>query len=462
MHLRSSIFRGRKNNDGKRVKVLAFFFIIITILLIGRLFDLQILKGSFYAALASGQHDLYQKLFPQRGSIYVLENSSGKQILFPLVTNQQLSTVYAVPVNIQDPTSTAEKLFEVLGFPEDLDTSQATYSSSSLQNLDPQLAKEIQANHQQNWQDQQKQTEINRLISTLSKPDRLYEPIRQKATDKQVEALKALNLAGIGFKDETWRFYTEQGMGGHVFGFWGYSGDNRKGQYGLEGYFDDILSGKTGEIHTQRDALGNMVAVGDNTIKNKTDGSDLILTIDRSIQFKACRELYLMVEKSKAKGGSIVVMNPKTGAVLAMCSFPDYDPVKYNEVTDAQVYNNQAIFEAFEPGSVFKTITMAAALDSGKVTPSTAYVDTGVVDYGKYKIRNYNDKVYGRQTMTNVLETSINTGVIFAMRAMTVPVFAKYVSKIIQFAGTNRYLPIINNLDRHVFVQYFYTVSSYI
>ncbi|MFA6422128.1 MAG: penicillin-binding protein 2 [Candidatus Buchananbacteria bacterium] len=426
MHWRSSIFRNRNTND-KRVKALAFFFIIVAVIMIGRLFDLQIIKGGFYSALASGQHDLYKKLFPQRGSIYVLENNGGKKVLYPLVTNQKLSTLYAVPVNIKNPTSTAEKLFEVLGFPENVDPKEAKYSSSSLSNLDPELAKEIQSNREQKWNEEQKQNEIDRLILILSKPNRLYESIRQKLTDKQVEAIKVLNLEGINFKEETWRFYPEQGMGGHVFGFWGFEGDDRQGKYGLEGFYDTLLSGEVGEIHTQRDALGNMITVGDNSITEKSDGADLVLTIDRSIQYKACRELFLMVEKSKAKGGSIIVMEPKTGAILAMCSFPDYDPAKYNEIESIQTYNNPAIFNAFEPGSVFKTITMAAALDAGKVRPDTTYVDTGVVDYGKYKIRNYNDKVYGRQTMTNVLEASINTGVIFAMRATTPKVFAQYV-----------------------------------
>lgn len=425
MYRKFSHANGKYAGEGKRVRILAWFFIIITAIAIGRLFDLQVLKGDFYAALASGQHELYQRLFPERGSIYVVENAGGKQVLFPLVTNQKLSTLYAVPVSITDPTSTAETLYGVIGPSEGVEGEYKQYLASSTEAVSAAVSDGTLGGFSGIMD--RKAFEVGKLIAVLSKPGRRYEVIRRKVPEDVIAKIKALDLAGIGASEEVWRYYPEQGMGGHIFGFLGYSGDERVGMYGLEGYFNKELSGEFGEIRSQRDAVGNMLAVGDSSIKDKTDGSDLVLTIDRAIQFKACQELYLQVQNTKAKGGSIVVMEPKTGAILAMCSFPDYDPGKYSKVDGAAVYNNPAIFTAFEPGSVFKAITMAAAIDAGKISPDTAYVDTGVSDYGKYKIRNYNDKVYGRQTMTGVLENSINTGVIFAMKAMGTQAFAKYV-----------------------------------
>ncbi|MFA6918546.1 MAG: penicillin-binding protein 2 [Patescibacteria group bacterium] len=429
MDWRSSLLKKKQYSEKKRITVLAVFFIIFSLCIVARLFTLQIIRGGFYSALAAGQHDLYQKLFPERGSIYVSESTITGKTLFPLVTNQKLNMLYAVPVSVEDASSTADKLFGILGLSdgikyENLSPIIAVTSSSST--VDDLMQKNNKTQQEQ-WFQEQKSKELVRLTGILSQPNKLYAPIRSKLSDKQVEAIKALNIKGLEFKEEDWRFYPEQGMGGHIFGFWGFSGDSRKGKYGLESYFDSILSGTMGEIHSERDAWGNIVAVGNNSIKEKTDGQDLVLTIDRAIQFKTCQELYLMVQGQKAKGGSAIVMDPKTGAILAMCSYPDYSPDKYNQVDNISVYNNPAIFEAYEPGSVFKPITMAAALDVGKVKPDTTYVDTGVVDYGKYKIGNYNDKSYGLQTMTQVLETSINTGVIYAMQQATQKVFVNYV-----------------------------------
>ena len=428
MAWRSPLLKKKQYSEKTRITVLAVFFIVFSLCILVRLFDLQIIRGGFYAALAAGQHDLYQKLFPERGSIYVSENTAIGNSLFPLVANQKLSMLYAVPISIENATDTAEKLFDILGLPDGVkyDSSAVVITTSSSSSIDEVIQESTQTRQEQ-WFEGQKTKEIARLMGILSQPDKRYAPIRSKLSDKQVEAIKALNIKGLEFKEEDWRFYPEQGMGGHIFGFWGYSGDSRKGKYGLEGYFDSILSGTMGEIHSERDAVGNTIAIGDNSIKEKTDGNDLVLTIDRSIQFKACQELYLMMQRQKSQEGSIIVMNPKTGAILAMCSFPDFNPDKYNQVDDISVYNNPAIFDAFEMGSVFKIITMAAALDAGKITPQTTFVDTGVADYGKYKIRNYNDEVHGLQTMTQVLQYSINTGVIFAMRQTTPKVFAQSV-----------------------------------
>ena len=340
-------------------------------------------------------------------------------MLYPLVTNHPMYMVYAVPNEIEDATTTAQKLYEVLGLSEDDERSYAerTASSTAL-NFNPSSEEAIK-----------RQGLIDKWHDAFLPKDRYYYPIRERVGDNAIKQLKSMNLKGIGWSEKSYRYYPEKDMGGQLFGFWGYQGDAREGQYGLEGYYDEVLSGKMGEIRSERDASGNLITLGNNEFTEKIDGADLILTINRAIQYKACTELKKSLEKHKSKSGSIIVMEPSTGAILAMCSFPDYDPDKYYQVKDANVFNNKAIFDAYEPGSVFKAITMAAAIDAGAVTPETTYVDTGVVDYKDYKIGNFNDKVYGLSTMTQVLESSINTGVIFAMRAMGTKIFASYVKK---------------------------------
>jgi len=154
-----------------------------------------------------------------------------------------------------------------------------------------------------------------------------------------------------------------------------------------------------------------------------------VLTLDRTIQYVACKMLREGVERYDADGGSLVIIEPKTGAVIAMCNAPDFDPNMYNQVEDISVYNNSAIFTAYEPGSVFKPLVMASALDMGAVTPTTTYEDTGEVQVDEYTIRNSDLKSYGMQTMTEVLEKSLNTGMVFVMRQMGEEALRGYVER---------------------------------
>lgn len=420
-----------KTNEGKqgRIKILAVFFVIFSVVIIVKLFHLQVIRGSHYEALAIGQHELYKKLFPERGSIYVVEKNGDRQALFPLVTNRDLHMLYAIPKDIENPRQTAEKLFELFGLPDDIDMKKVEEQLfvDITPDLDSLMASEIKQTRLEKWREEQKEKEIARLEVLLAKVDDPYEPIRHKLTDEEMENIKSWEIKGLAFKNETWRFYPEKGMGGHIFGFWGFDNDNRIGKYGLEGYFDKELTGQFGAIQGEKDGLGNLIAIGTNSLKEKVDGYSLALTIDRAIQYKACQAITQAVEYFKAESGSVIVMNPKTGAVLAMCGAPDFNPDEYNKVEDIEVYNNPAIFKPYEPGSIFKAITMSIALDMDKVEPTTTYLDTGVVQIGPYPIKNYNDMVYGRQNMTEVLEKSINTGTIFAMRQVTPRVFAQYV-----------------------------------
>jgi len=411
-----------------RLRAVQLFFVVMGLIIVGRLFSLQIIKGDIYTALAAGQHELYQKLFPERGSIYVVEKQAGGQTLFPLVTNRTVYLLYAVPSQVDDASSTAGQIFDILGLPEEsADEEQEQLFADISPDLDPALAREIKTNRLKDFQNNKKQTELNRLMAALAKPDDPYEPLRHNLTEEQMTKIKELNLSGLGFQKEKARFYPEQGVGGHLFGFWGFDDDRRAGRYGLEGYFDEELSGRIGEIHSERDAWGNLIALGKQSLVEKVDGTDLILTIDRAIQYKACTALKDAVKKYGAQGGAVVMMDPHTGAIIAMCGAPDYDPTDYGQVDSIKQYNNPVVSFDYEPGSIFKPLTIAAALDQDKITPNTIFHDTGSVTIGPHTMRNFDDKIYGSQTMTQVLENSINTGVVHAMRQITPEVFAKYI-----------------------------------
>jgi len=170
------------------------------------------------------------------------------------------------------------------------------------------------------------------------------------------------------------------------------------------------------------------ITLGDREVENPISGKDIVLTIDRNIQFKTCEEIKKGVQEYQAESGSIIAMDPSSGAILAICSFPDFDPANFNTVKDINIFNNPAIFYAYEPGSIFKAITMAIGLDLKKIEPNTTYEDTGEVKIiGQKPIKNFDQKAYGAQTMTQVLEKSLNTGAVFVENLIGKKNFLKYV-----------------------------------
>jgi len=369
----------------KRLRLFRIMVLIAFVALSVRLFALQVMSHDFYSALASDQHSIFAELFPDRGTIY-LKDPRSPSGTFPAAINRDLNLVYAVPHDIQEPAEVAEKIAEVL-------------------ELDP--------------------VEVERKLSLVDDP---YEPLKRRVSDEVCDSLRALELPGIGFIAEPHRFYPEGEYLSHVVGFVGSNeGGERVGRYGVEGHWDEELSGELGYLEAERDPLGRWIGVADRSLVPARDGADIQLTIDRTIQYMACEKLKQAVERHSAAGGAVVIMNPQTGAVLAMCGLPDFDPNEFSQVEDIGVFNNPAIFNAYEPGSIFKPVTMAAALDAGKVEPNTLYEDEGEVKIGPYTIRNSDGKAHGWQTMTQVLEKSLNTGTIFAVTELGAEPFLNYV-----------------------------------
>ncbi len=186
------------------------------------------------------------------------------------------------------------------------------------------------------------------------------------------------------------------------------------------------MAGKAGLIKSAKDAVGALITIGPRSITKAENGVDIVTTLDRTVQYTACQKLKVYVEKFSAEGGTVIIMKPD-GAILAMCSEPDFDPDKYNEIEDINTLNNPAIFTAYEPGSVFKMITMAAGIDTGKITPETKYTDTGELKIGGYTIKNSDLKAHGEVTMAQALDKSLNTGAIFVEQLIGKEEFKKYV-----------------------------------
>jgi cell division protein FtsI (penicillin-binding protein 3) len=373
---------------GDRFFWLYVFFIGLGIVAAIRLFYLQIWKGSVYRLLATNQHELQEKLIPQRGRILVRDRADGG--LYPLATNRDAWNVYAEPRHMNDIGAVARELAPVLAsFPGMAST-----------------------------------TEADLVAKWTATPNDPYEPVIKGLTNEQADRIREKKLKGIGFI-KTWaRFYPESNIGGQVIGFVRQGEDGLgHGTYGIEGAFDETLKGKAGFVSAQKDAGGRRLVLGDGEIRDAVDGADVVLTIDRTIQHEACKHLADHVRKHGADGGSVVILDPATGAVLAMCSYPDFDPAYYGATKDISSFNNPVTLAQYEPGSVYKAFTMAIGLDAQKINPKTTYVDTGVEEIDGFKIKNADGKAHGVQTMTQALDESLNTGTIFVERQVGREVF---------------------------------------
>lgn len=377
----------KKGSGLDRLMVLRILFATAGLVIVGQLFRIQVIGHGFYEALASGQHEIFRQLFPERGRILSKDGKTGEETL--LATNRKLTLVFAEPYRVEDPEGVADALAGIFGWEEET--------------RDDYAAK-------------------------LADKERRYLALARKVPDDVKAKIEALELPGILFTDESHRFYPEGESGAQVLGFVGAGSDGgHEGKYGVEGYFESELAGSQGYLSSTKDAGGRLTVVGDHTIQEAEDGADIVLTIDRTLQHVVCAELAEWVESQQAERGSVVVMDPKTGAIVAMCNAPVFDPNEYNLVERIDVYNNTSIFSPYEPGSVFKAVTMAAGLDTGKVTPDTVFNDEGEVKIGPYTIRNSDLKAHGEVTMTDVITESLNTGMVDVASRLGPESFLAYV-----------------------------------
>lgn len=379
----------RRGSRDPRLIVLLVVGVLAWCALASRLFVVQVLRRQWYVGLAAGQRELFERLYPERGEIFVHDRRQpGGQ--FPIATNQEVFTIYAVPKEITNPKSVAGRLAPIL-------------------HLD-------------------REQEIA-LAARLAKVGDPYEPILRRAATEVRDAILALELPGISAERTLVRYYPDGPRTAHLTGFVGEDEHRVAGRYGLEGAFDHELAGVTGFLESERDPLGRWIVFGKRAHTASSNGVDLMLTIEREVQIEACRLLEASVAAHGAAGGTVVIIHPMTGAVRAMCSVPSYDPNHYADVVDIARFNPAAIVAAYEPGSVFKPITMASAIDAGVVEPSTRFTDTGSVTIGGFTITNTDSRVYGEKTMADVLRFSINTGAVFVARTLGIDRFRAAVER---------------------------------
>ncbi|MCT1397759.1 stage V sporulation protein D [Paenibacillus sp. p3-SID867] len=329
--------------------------------LIIRLAYVQIGKGSELSAKAE---DLWRRDIPfaaQRGEILDRNGTA-------LVTNITTPTIWAIPVQIKDPDHTAETL-------------------AGLINMD--------------------KADIKKIITKRSRLERIN-PGGRKITMELAQEIRDLKLPGIVVAEDNKRYYPYGDLAAHILGF---TGAYSQGLTGLEAMHDDKLKGFEGGISYLSDAGGRIMPGSSEKYVEPRDGLNLELTIDKSIQSIMERELDQAMVKYQANGAWSIAMNPKTGEILAMASRPGYSPANYQEFS-AETYNrNLPIWMTYEPGSTFKIITLAAALEEDKVDlKNDHFFDSGAVEVGGARLRCWKKGGHGSQTFMEVVQNSCNPG----------------------------------------------------
>lgn len=368
-----------------RLFFLTIIFGLFFAAVIARFFALQVLNREFYRELAENQHFAYKILVPKRGEIFVQENKKGNTVA--AVTNIEKELVYAVPPEMVDKEQTATILAPLLELPK------------------------------------------REILERVADNSRKWVALKKELPETVAEKIRSLNLPGIDLQSETYRYYPEKEFASQIFGFFGYEEDKRVGRYGIEEYFQEQLAGQSGFLAQNKDRGGGWITGAFRKLTPAEDGVDVYLTLDRVIQYKAESIVRAAVENFQADSGSMMVVSAQTGAIWAAANFPTFDPNEYGKAEHASVYRNTIISEAYEPGSVFKAITMAAGLETEAITPETTFEDKGFVVIDDFTIKNADNKVYGEQNMTKVLEQSINTGAIFVQDKVGPDKFLEIIQK---------------------------------
>lgn len=369
----------------RRIFWLTVLFLVSISIVVFRLGMLQIVQGNDFRIQANGQRTSVQVIEPRRGDIKISDHFSGQPATVATTVSKPL--VYANPSAIEDPSAIAKALAPLLKMSE------------------------------------------QEILDKISDKNKKYIPLKKQLSDDIKQKIENLKLPGIAFDSETLRYYPEGAFLSQLIGFLGYKGDIKTGTYGLEQAFNEGLAGTPGRLAQEGSASGAWIFGAKRDKVPAKDGETLLLTIDKTIQFKAESVIKDTVVKNEADSGSILIMDPKTGAILAMANYPTFDPNEYAKVENPRVYTNKTTMGAYEPGSIFKPITIASAINEGKITPDTTYYDAGKVEVDGYEIKNSDFKAHGTQTMTQALEESLNTGMIFAKQTIGNKIFGEYVHR---------------------------------
>lgn len=380
----------------KRLNIIIFAVCAVFFLITIRLFILQALNHEKYKNISLNQREnFFKNSLPRRGDIF-LRTKDGK-----FLAGASTKKGFLVYLNARVLENSEEAFLKL----------------SPILNIEKEM-----------------------FFKFAQKKDDPFEILKRKLSKEEAEKVLSLKIKGVGITEDEWRFYPYGAFLSHVLGFSSVVFDIPEGKYGIEKFYNTILDGGK-EIADSQNFWRFFSAIASNFGGVQKDGEDVFLTIEPSVQTVAENELTDLFSRWDAKSGGIFVLNPSTGEIIAMASFPEFDPNKYFEEKNLSVFLNPFNEKIFEMGSVFKPITMAIAIDSGSITPKTTYIDKGFVEINGKKLRNFDEKARGERNMTQVLEESLNTGAIFAMQKTGKKIFKEYLLKFGFYEKTGIDLP---------------------
>lgn len=396
-----------------RIRIIVYVASIVAVCILGRVIYLESFKHAYYTSLAEKQYVSTTQTVFDRGSV-LLSHHHGD--LVPLA---ELATKYRVAI---DPT--------VLTKPEEVYAVLSTYIP---------LTKE-------------------EFLAKANKKQDPYEEIAKDIPEDVVSLLKAKRIKGLSFVKDSKRSYPQDDIGAKVIGFVGNDGNRVRGQYGIERYYDDILN-RDGVGHSVNFFAELFTDIQKTIIaKQQEEGGDIVLTLDAEVQ----RALHTTLTETRKEWNSEtvggIVMDPSTGAIIAMDALPSFNPNAFAQVADQRFFGNQLVSGVYEMGSIIKPITMASALDAGVVNEATTYNDAGFRDLNGYKVRNFDGKARGPNTpIQTILDKSLNVGIVFLVEQLGAKQFQEYFKKFGIGSDTGIDLPseasgLTKNLDSSVFV----------
>lgn len=361
----------RKRTDLIRV-LLALCFILI----VARMYDLQIISHQKYVDLAMSQQTMQNTIFAKRGEIYMMDGDNTT----PVVMNEKVYTISVDPFLLR------------------------SKGGQELKEDEAKIDQLVQGYAVNTW-DKVFANEASR-----------YAVIAKNVPYERAKQIKDAKITGVYAQGSTKRVYPEGDLAAQVLGFVNADG---KGQYGIEGSLNKELTGVNGILKTVKDVNNIPLTIGKNNVRVPAqDGKNVVLSIDRNIQKKTEDAIRATIEKFHVTNASAVVMNPRNGQILAMAGTPTYNPAEYAKVTDARAFQTDVTMSAFNPASVCKTFALAAAIDSGVMTPETTYNNTDLVTIDGWPIQNAIKGHTGNNSMQEVLTYSLNTGSIQALRLL--------------------------------------------
>lgn len=371
-----------------RFKAVRICLVLLFIAVVLRLCYWQLFASDHLKAQAETQRTVNEKILGKRGTVLFSDGS-------PLVTSQLSYVLFADKNVLKDTKPVAAALSPLLN------ESEATISAK---------------------------------LST----DATWVAINKQITPEKKQQISSLNIYGLGFDRKEERFYPEATMAASLLGFVGKDKVGRDtGYFGLEGYYNNLLEGKAGSIQQERDVSGRPILTGQTIATAPKNGDTLVLYIDRTIQYIAEQKLKEGLAKYGAAAGDIVIMDPKTGGILAMASNPSYDPKKYYE-SAGELYKNPIVSDTYEPGSTFKSIVMSAAINEGAVkADSICPCSDKPRTIGGFTIHNWDNKYRTNETMGDILKNSDNNGMTYVGDRLGADKLVSYLEKFGVGSSTN-------------------------